>query len=188
MALLLATNRSPHSKWRNKMKNRMIAVCVATSALVCHLCWSGAIRQVSKTKSSSVSSDGTAKSTEKTVTQAPDGTVTNTRVQDHLSQQLELIRHPLQAYGYGRKHSLPIEEEKFVWNTQHLHHQTANRQSGLAETSVKNEAYSSGVSWAAVTAGALCPPRLSLILLSLGAGLVCPQFRHGRTLAPRPRR
>ena len=47
----------------------------------------------------------------------------------------------------------------------------ANRQSGLAETSVKNEAYSSGVSWAAVTAGAFVSAALSLILLALGAGL-----------------
>ena len=47
----------------------------------------------------------------------------------------------------------------------------AARQSGLAETSVKNEAYSSGVSWAAVTAGAFVSAALSLILLALGAGL-----------------
>jgi len=48
---------------------------------------------------------------------------------------------------------------------------SANHQSGLAETSVKNEAYSSGVSWAAVTAGAFVSAALSLILLALGAGL-----------------
>ena len=36
----------------------------------------GCDRQVSKTTSSSVSSDGTVKSQEKTVTKAPDGTVT----------------------------------------------------------------------------------------------------------------
>ena len=47
----------------------------------------------------------------------------------------------------------------------------AHHQSGLAETSVKNEAYSSGVSWAAVTAGAFVSAALSLILLALGAGL-----------------
>ena len=47
----------------------------------------------------------------------------------------------------------------------------ADHQSGLAETSVKNEAYSSGVSWAAVTAGAFVSAALSLILLALGAGL-----------------
>jgi len=47
----------------------------------------------------------------------------------------------------------------------------ADHQSGLAETSVKKEAYSSGVSWAAVTAGAFVSAALSLILLALGAGL-----------------
>ena len=48
---------------------------------------------------------------------------------------------------------------------------SANHPSGLAEASVKNEAYSSGVSWAAVTAGAFVAAALSLILLALGAGL-----------------
>ena len=47
----------------------------------------------------------------------------------------------------------------------------ADHQSRLVETSVKNEAYSSGVSWAAVTAGAFVSAALSLILLALGAGL-----------------
>ena len=47
----------------------------------------------------------------------------------------------------------------------------ADNQARLTETSVKNEAYSSGVSWAAVTAGAFVSAALSLILLALGAGL-----------------
>jgi hypothetical protein len=47
----------------------------------------------------------------------------------------------------------------------------ADKQSGLTETSVKNESYSSGVSWAAVTAGAFVSAALSLILLALGTGL-----------------
>ena len=38
----------------------------------------GCDRTISKTESSSVSSDGTVKSKEKTVTQNPDGTVTKT--------------------------------------------------------------------------------------------------------------
>ena len=38
----------------------------------------GCDHTLSKTESRSVSSDGTVKSTEKTVTQAPDGTVTKT--------------------------------------------------------------------------------------------------------------
>ncbi len=48
---------------------------------------------------------------------------------------------------------------------------TAHHQSGLAQTSVTNEAYSSGVSWAAVIGGAFAAAALSLILLALGAGI-----------------
>src|ERR1035437_545242 len=44
-------------------------------------------------------------------------------------------------------------------------------QTGVAETSVRNEAHSSGVSWAAVIGGAFVAAALSLILLALGAGL-----------------
>jgi hypothetical protein len=44
-------------------------------------------------------------------------------------------------------------------------------QSGLAETSVHNEAHSSSVSWAAVIGGAFVAAALSLILLALGTGL-----------------
>ena len=58
------------------MKNRMVAVCVATLALSCLLV--GCDRQISKSKSSSVSSDGTVKTKEKTVTQTPAGNVTKT--------------------------------------------------------------------------------------------------------------
>jgi hypothetical protein len=47
----------------------------------------------------------------------------------------------------------------------------AARQSGFADTFVKNEAYSSGVSWPAVIAGAFVAAALSLILLALGTGL-----------------
>ena len=60
------------------MKNRMVAVCVATSALALSYLLVGCERKVSKTESSSVSSDGTVKSKERTVTKAPDGTVTKT--------------------------------------------------------------------------------------------------------------
>ena len=60
------------------MKNRMI-ICVATSALALSFLLVGCDREVSKTTSTSVSSDGTVKSNEKTVTQAPDGTVTKTQ-------------------------------------------------------------------------------------------------------------
>lgn len=58
--------------------NRMALVCVATSALALSSLLAGCDREVSNTKSSSVSSDGTVKSAEKTVTQSPDGTVTKT--------------------------------------------------------------------------------------------------------------
>ncbi len=47
----------------------------------------------------------------------------------------------------------------------------ARSQTGLTEASVRNEAHSSGVSWAAVIAGAFVAAALSLILLALGAGL-----------------
>src|SRR6202521_5493402 len=47
----------------------------------------------------------------------------------------------------------------------------ADHQSGFADTFVKNEAYSSGVSWAAVIAGAFVAAALWLILLALGAGV-----------------
>jgi len=46
----------------------------------------------------------------------------------------------------------------------------AHQQSGLAETSFKNEAYSSGVSWAAVIGGAFVAAALSLILLGWARG------------------
>ena len=62
----------------NKIMNRMAVVCVATSALALSLLLIGCDREVSNNKSSSVSSDGTVKSTEKTVTQSKDGTVTKT--------------------------------------------------------------------------------------------------------------
>ncbi len=58
------------------MKNRMGVFCVATSVLALSFLLVGCDRQVSKTKSTRVSSDGTVKSTEEAVTKAPDGTVT----------------------------------------------------------------------------------------------------------------
>ena len=56
----------------------MAIMCVATSALALSFLLVGCDREVSRTESSSVSSDGTVKSTEKTVTQSKDGTVTKT--------------------------------------------------------------------------------------------------------------
>jgi len=60
------------------MKNRIMVVCAAVSALALSSLLVGCDREVSHTESSSVSSDGTVKSKEKTVTQASDGTVTKT--------------------------------------------------------------------------------------------------------------
>ena len=63
---------------KQMIMNRMTIMCVATSAMALSFLLVGCDREVSNTKSSSVSSDGTVKSTEKTVTQSPDGTVTKT--------------------------------------------------------------------------------------------------------------
>ena len=63
---------------KHKIKNCMAVMCVATSAVALSLLLIGCDRQCSNTKSSSESSDGTVKSTEKTVTQSKDGTVTTT--------------------------------------------------------------------------------------------------------------
>jgi hypothetical protein len=46
-----------------------------------------------------------------------------------------------------------------------------SREPGFADTSVKNEAPSSGVSWTAVLAGAFAAAALSLTLLALGTGI-----------------
>jgi hypothetical protein len=59
-------------------KHLVVGVCVATSALALSFLGVGCDRQVSHTESSSVSSDGTVKSKEQTVTKASDGTVTKT--------------------------------------------------------------------------------------------------------------
>ena len=50
----------------------------AMSALALSFLITGCDKEISKDKSSSVSSDGTVTSKEKTVTKAPDGTVTKT--------------------------------------------------------------------------------------------------------------
>jgi hypothetical protein len=60
------------------MKNPMVVMCTATSALALSFLLVGCDREVSNTKDTSVSSDGTVKSKEKTVTQGSDGTVTKT--------------------------------------------------------------------------------------------------------------
>jgi hypothetical protein len=62
---------------KQMLMNRM-AVCVAMSALALSFLLVGCAHEVSHTKQSSVSSNGTVKSTETTVTQSSDGTVTKT--------------------------------------------------------------------------------------------------------------
>ena len=60
-----------------QIKNRMAAVCLAATLTVpCLLV--GCDKEVSHTESDKVSSDGTVKSKEKTVTRSTDGTVTTT--------------------------------------------------------------------------------------------------------------
>ena len=63
---------------KHKIMNRMAVMCVAMSALALSFLLVGCDREVSRSESSSVSSDGTVKSTEKTVTKSTDGTVTKT--------------------------------------------------------------------------------------------------------------
>ena len=60
------------------MKNCKTILLAAGSALALSVLTVGCDRTLSKTENRSVSSDGTVKSTEKTVTQSPDGTVTKT--------------------------------------------------------------------------------------------------------------
>ncbi len=61
------------------MKKRMLIVFAATFVVGLSSLLFGCDREVSKTKSSSVSSDGTVRSKEKTVTQTTEGTVTKTQ-------------------------------------------------------------------------------------------------------------
>jgi hypothetical protein len=63
---------------KQKIKNGMAVVCVATSAVALSLLLIGCDREVSNTKTTSENKDGTVKSTEKTVTESKDGTVTKT--------------------------------------------------------------------------------------------------------------
>jgi hypothetical protein len=63
---------------KQMIMNRVSVMCVATSALAVSFLLVGCAHEVSHTKQSSVSSNGTVKSNEKTVTQSMDGTVTTT--------------------------------------------------------------------------------------------------------------
>lgn len=57
------------------MKNNKIITSVALSALSISLLLAGCDRQISDSKSSTVSDDGTVKTKEKSVTQSSDGTI-----------------------------------------------------------------------------------------------------------------
>ncbi len=58
------------------MKNSKIIMLVAMSAVALSCLMVGCDREVSKTRTESVSGDGTVKTKEKTVTESSDGTVT----------------------------------------------------------------------------------------------------------------
>ena len=62
----------------------MAVMCVAMSALALSFMLVGCDKDVSSTKSTSDSGDGTVKSKEKTVSQSPDGTTT-TKTEDSKS-------------------------------------------------------------------------------------------------------
>jgi hypothetical protein len=61
---------------KDKIKKCMAVMCVATSALALSTLLVGCDREVSSSKSSSESGDGTVKSKETTVSKSSDGTVT----------------------------------------------------------------------------------------------------------------
>jgi hypothetical protein len=63
---------------KHNIMKRMAVICVAMSVLTLPLLVIGCAHEISHTKKSSVSSNGTVKSTETTVTQSSDGTVTKT--------------------------------------------------------------------------------------------------------------
>ena len=60
------------------MKNRMPAIWRGTPALALSFLLIGCAHEISHTKTSKVSSDGSVRTKERTVTQSPDGTVTKT--------------------------------------------------------------------------------------------------------------
>ena len=60
------------------MKKHVFVICVASALALTFVLVGCRDRRISETKSSSVSRDGTVRSKEKTVTEAPDGTVTKT--------------------------------------------------------------------------------------------------------------
>ena len=74
---MMARSKLWSSSMKHDIMKRMAIICVATATLALPLLV-GCDREVSSTKSSSESNDGTVKSKEKTVTETKDGTVTKT--------------------------------------------------------------------------------------------------------------
>ena len=72
------TFEAQETTMKQMIMNRIAVMCVATSALALSFLLVGCAHEVSHSKKSSVSSNGTVKSTEKTVTESPDGTLTKT--------------------------------------------------------------------------------------------------------------
>jgi hypothetical protein len=75
---IVARAKLKSTSMKHKIMNHMAVMCVATSALALSFLVVGCAHEVSHTKKSSVSSNGTVKSTETTVTESPDGTLTKT--------------------------------------------------------------------------------------------------------------
>ena len=63
---------------KQMIMNRIAVICLLTASLTLPLLFVGCAHEISHTERSRVSSDGTVKSQEKTVTQSSDGTVTTT--------------------------------------------------------------------------------------------------------------
>jgi hypothetical protein len=82
-------------------------------------------------------------------------------------EQLFCGIHPARP-GVGRPRAKVFPRSAFMEQT---FPSTAARSLTVAETSPRNEANSSGVSWAAVVAGAFVAAALSLALLALGTGI-----------------
>ena len=60
----------------HKMKNPRVITFAVASLLALSFLMGGCAREISRTKTTTVSSDGTVRSKEKTITESPDGTVT----------------------------------------------------------------------------------------------------------------
>ena len=74
----MARAKLRNTTMKQMIMNRMTVMCVATSALALSFLLIGCAHEITHSKTSSVSSNGTVKSTEKIVTESPDGTLTKT--------------------------------------------------------------------------------------------------------------